>query len=264
MMNAVLKTVGSAKAALLNKLRMRRLYRLAAADDETPFPAPDTACQEPNGLLAIGGRLSPRRLEQAYRQGVFPYFLPGQTPRWWSPDPRAVLFPADIEISTSLRRCIRQGRYRVTVDHCFREVVLACAAPRAYAKATWISAPVIDSYCRLHELGHAHSWEIWRDDRLVGGLYGVSFGAAFFGESMFSRASDASKVGLVHQARQLAARGFHFIDCQFPTPHLARMGAVAIPRREYLRRLERALAASPTQPISDAALLPAREDRVGP
>lgn len=242
MMSKLLQKAGSAKAALGRSLRLRRLPRLDARDDEQPFPPADSALTEPNGLLAYGGSLTPRRLEQAYRQGIFPYFQSDQPIQWWSPDPRAVLFPERIKVSTTLKRRIRQTTYSVSFNRRFREVVLACAAPRAKASGTWITRDIVDAYCQLHELGRAHSMEVWRGEELVGGLYGVSLGAAFFGESMFSRASDASKVGFVYQARQLGAWGFHFIDCQFPTPHLERMGISSLPRAEYLRRLQHAMA----------------------
>lgn len=201
------------------------------------FPDPSLALDEPNGLLAVGGDLSPERILSAYRQGIFPWFNPGDPILWWSPNPRAVVFPTQLHISKSLRKTLRKGVYRVTFDQCFREVMHACAAPRSYADGTWISADIIAGYSALHERGFAHSVEVWLDDELVGGLYGMALGKVFFGESMFSRANDASKVGFAHLVRQLCAWDFQLIDCQVANEHLSSLGAVAIAREEFQQML---------------------------
>lgn len=206
-------------------------------EDSSPdnFPALDNALSEPNGLLAVGGDLSPARLLRAYRRGIFPWFNDGQHILWWSPEPRAVLFPQQILVSRSLRKTLRQKRFVVTVDRAFEAVMHGCAAPRQHQDGTWISRAMLTAYTRLHELGFAHSIECWANERLAGGLYGVALGRIFFGESMFSRERDASKVALVHLCRADLA----MIDCQIPSEHLARMGAVTIPRRMFVALLER-------------------------
>jgi leucyl/phenylalanyl-tRNA--protein transferase len=205
------------------------------------FPPVNRA--SPEGLLAVGGDLSSERLLEAYRRGIFPWYNAGQPILWWSPDPRAVLFPERLHISHSLRKTLRRGLFRVTFDRAFREVMLACAAPRAQdpGGGTWITDEMVEAYCRLHRLGYAHSVEIRIGEELVGGLYGVALGGAFFGESMFSRETDASKVALVTLARTLQARGFRLIDCQLPTAHLESLGAEALPRRAFLSELGVAL-----------------------
>jgi leucyl/phenylalanyl-tRNA--protein transferase len=207
-----------------------------AGPDE--FPDPGRSLREPNGLLAVGGDLRPARLLAAYGRGIFPWFEEGQPVLWWCPDPRAVLFPDQIHVSRSLRRTLRRGALRLSWDRAFSRVVHACAAPRSRGAGTWITPDMLAAYTRLHRLGHAHSLECWQGEDLVGGLYGVAIGAVFFGESMFSRVTDASKVALV----ALAAAGFELIDCQVPNPHLTRMGAVEIPRREFLALIERGCA----------------------
>ena len=216
---------------------------LAPDDETTPLPDPETALSEPNGLLAIGASLSPRRLEAAYRAGVFPWFSPGEPILWWSPDPRAIITPAGLHISRSLRRALRRADYTVSLDRAFDAVVAGCAEPRPDQAGTWITRDMRAAYSRLHVHGLAHSIEVWRDAALIGGLYGVSLGGAFFGESMFSRASNASKIAMVWLIRQLQAWGFDFLDCQMPTGHLRRMGAETIPRKRFLL----ALAASQRQ-----------------
>lgn len=202
------------------------------------FPPLDTALTEPNGLLAAGGDLSPARILEAYRRGIFPWFGEGDPILWWSPDPRMVLYPQQIKISRSLGKALRRGDYEIRVDTAFRQVMEACAAPRDGQPGTWILDAMIDAYCVLARMGHAHSVETWRDGRLIGGLYGVSIGRAFFGESMFSRATDASKIALIHLARQLERWQFGPIDCQMRTAHLASLGAREISRACFSRQLE--------------------------
>jgi leucyl/phenylalanyl-tRNA--protein transferase len=201
--------------------------------DNYEFPDPANALTDPDGLLAVGGDLSPERIVAAYQQGIFPWFNPGDPILWWSPSPRTVIFPDQLHISRSLRKTLRHGIYRVTFDKCFRDVMKACAAPRDYADGTWISVEIIDGYCALHERGLAHSVEVWRGDELVGGLYGMALGRVFFGESMFSRADNASKVGFAHLVRQLCTWDFQLIDCQVANDHLFSLGAIEIPREEF-------------------------------
>lgn len=205
-------------------------------DDAPPdaFPDIDTALIEPNGLLAIGGDLSPARLMHAYRRGIFPWYSDGQPILWWSPDPRAVLFPGCMHVSRSLRKVIRQRRFKVTCNRAFDDVMGGCAEPRPGQQGTWITGGMKRAYLALHRLGHAHSLECWREGRLAGGIYGVAIGRVFFGESMFSRESNASKVALA----ELCSMGFKLIDCQIPNPHLARMGAEMIPRRQFAELLQ--------------------------
>lgn len=208
---------------------------LSATD---PFPDPATALREAGGLVAAGADLSPARLLAAYRCGIFPWFGPGEPILWWSPDPRMVLLPAAFKTSRSLARRLRRGDYAVRVDTAFEAVMRACAEPRPGQRGTWIVEPMIRAYGRLHALGHAHSVEAWLDGELVGGLYGVAIGRMFYGESMFSRASDASKVALAHLARQLTRWDYGLIDCQMETAHLASLGAAPIARDEFMARLE--------------------------
>lgn len=210
--------------------------------EETLFPPPEQALTQPNGLVAIGGSLSERRLLAAYRRGIFPWYEEGQPVLWWSPDPRGVLFPEHLRVRRSLRKRMRSSGFSVTLDTAFEEVITACAAPRGTDTGTWITKDMHDAYCHLHECGLAHSVEVWHHFRLVGGLYGVSLGHAFFGESMFSRERDASKIALVHLSRQLQNWGFDFLDCQILSPHLASLGAMERPRRSFLADLEAALA----------------------
>ncbi|MEW6330302.1 MAG: leucyl/phenylalanyl-tRNA--protein transferase [Pseudomonadota bacterium] len=210
----------------------------------TDLRFPPAALASPEGLLAVGGDLRAERLLEAYRHGIFPWYNPGQPILWWSPDPRAVLFPEKLRVSRSLGKTLRRRIFEVTLDTAFREVMQHCAAPRneGPGHATWITPEMIEAYCVLHQRGLAHSVEARRDGKLVGGLYGVALGSAFFGESMFSREADASKTAFVQLVRQLALWGFDFIDCQLPSAHLASLGAETIRRGEFLERLERALA----------------------
>lgn len=209
---------------------------LRAAD---PFPPVDEALLEPNGLLAAGADLSPQRLLDAYARGIFPWFNPGEPILWWSPDPRMVLFPHEFRLARSLRKRLRRIDYEVGIDTAFREVVLACAGPRSGQGGTWITPQMVDAYVRLHTLGHAHSVETWINGELVGGLYGVAIGRVFFGESMFTRATDASKIAFAHLVAQLTAWGYGLIDCQMSTRHLASLGAREIPRSEFTALLAR-------------------------
>ncbi|OKA28046.1 leucyl/phenylalanyl-tRNA--protein transferase [Pseudomonas versuta] len=206
--------------------------------DTLTFPPLNKAMREPNGLLAAGGDLSADRLIQAYRHGCFPWFSEGQPILWWSPDPRTVLLPEELHVSRSLGKLLRQQRYQVSFDRDFASVIQACAAPRSYAEGTWITDEMQNAYIELHARGFAHSVEIWDNGELVGGLYGLAMGQLFFGESMFSRADNASKFGFATLVRHLQAWGFVLIDCQMPTGHLESLGARSIPRQqfaEYLR-----------------------------
>lgn len=201
------------------------------------FPAASEALEEPNGLVAAGGDLQPRRLLSAYPLGIFPWYEEGQPILWWSPNPRAVLHPERLRVSRSLRRSIARRGYEVTIDTAFEAVVAGCAAARRYGGSTWITAEMASAYGRLHELGWAHSFETRLDGRLVGGLYGVAIGRVFFGESMFTRATDASKVALAHAVDFLRSRNFALIDCQVASEHLASLGAECIPRPQFLEYL---------------------------
>lgn len=216
-----------------------RLTWLDPRDDSQPFPHPERALCGPHGLLAAGGSLSPRRLLRAYQLGIFPWYSPGEPILWWSPDPRMILLPERIQISRSLRKTLRKGLFSMVADQDFAATIAACAAPRGSDTSTWITPEMHRAYCRLHRLGHAHSIEIRHQEALVGGLYGVAVGRIFYGESMFSLMSDASKVALVALAIQLKRWGFTLIDCQLYTAHLARMGAIEIPRSIFLELLQR-------------------------
>jgi leucyl/phenylalanyl-tRNA--protein transferase len=212
-----------------------------------PFPPVDAALSEPNGLLAAGGDLTPARLLDAYRRGIFPWSADDEPILWWCPDPRMVMFVDELHVSRSLRKRLRSGMFTVTADRAFDDVMAGCAEPRADADGTWITPTITAAYGGLYRLGHAHSIETWRGDALVGGLYGVSIGRVFFGESMFARESDASKVALAHLARQLQRWHFELIDCQMSTGHLASLVARGIPRREITRRI-RVLGPRPAVP----------------
>jgi leucyl/phenylalanyl-tRNA---protein transferase len=213
------------------------IFRLV---DEPIFPPPDYA--DPSGLLAVGGDLSKERLLEAYRLGVFPWYSDDQPILWWSPDPRLVLDLKDFIISRSLRKTLKKGVFQVTFDHAFEAVIQACAAmPRATQSGTWITAEMQEAYIDLHGLGYAHSVESWFGGKLAGGLYGVSLGKAFFGESMFHLKTDASKVALATLVETLKSWDFHFIDSQMTTEHMLRLGAKELPRRIFLKRLQSAL-----------------------
>jgi leucyl/phenylalanyl-tRNA--protein transferase len=206
-------------------------------DPEQSFPPVHRALREPNGLLAAGADLSVPRLLTAYRHGIFPWYSEGQPILWWSPDPRMVLVPRELEISRSLRKRLRKHDCDVRADTCFADVMRACAEPRTGQAGTWITPDMLAAYVDLHASGHAHSIETWIDGELAGGLYGVALGSVFFGESMFTRATDASKIALAHLARQLDLWNFGLIDCQMVTPHLASLGAREIPRKDFMRAL---------------------------
>jgi leucyl/phenylalanyl-tRNA---protein transferase len=217
------------------------MFRLGRNPRDLSFPPVELA--SPEGLLAVGGDLRPERLLEAYRHGIFPWYNEDQPILWWAPDPRAVLFPDKLHISRSLKRSLRPGHFTVTFDTCFREVMIQCAGPRPqYPEGgTWITPTMVEAYTALHELGYGHSVETWQDGTLVGGLYGVAIGGAFFAESMFTRQSDASKVALVSLVRQLQTWGFHLMDCQQSSPHVMALGTEEIPRRDFLDQLAAAL-----------------------
>ncbi|MGZ5225497.1 MAG: leucyl/phenylalanyl-tRNA--protein transferase [Burkholderiales bacterium] len=206
-------------------------------DPEQSFPPVHRALREPNGLFAAGADLSVPRLLTAYRHGIFPWYSEGQPILWWSPDPRMLLVPRELAISRSLRKRLRKHDCDVRADTCFTSVMRACAEPRAGQSGTWITEDMLAAYADLHASGHAHSIETWIDGELAGGLYGVALGSIFFGESMFTRATDASKIALAHLARQLERWNFGLIDCQMATPHLASMGAREIRRKDFMRAL---------------------------
>lgn len=211
------------------------------------FPLPDHALNEPNGLIAAGGELNPLWLLAAYRRGIFPWYMPGEPILWWNPDPRMVLFPHELHVGRSLAKVMRNRPYTVRFDTVFPEVMQACAEPRTDAIGTWISSEIIDGYCALHREGYAHSIETWIDGELAGGLYGVALGGVFYGESMFARRPDASKIAFAHLVLWLQGNGFSLIDCQMQTEHLARFGGREIPRHEFCDRLAQ-LVAQPRVP----------------
>jgi leucyl/phenylalanyl-tRNA--protein transferase len=193
------------------------------------------------GLLAVGGDLSPERLLAAYREGIFPWYSEGEPLLWWSPDPRFVLFPRELRISRSMRQFLKKGFLRITFDHAFRSVIAACRKPRPGQDDTWITQEMQEAYIALHDLGYAHSVEVWQEESLVGGLYGVSLGHAFFGESMFSIRANASKAALITLVSGQQELHFNLIDCQVETPHLGSLGARFIPRREFRAHLKESL-----------------------
>jgi leucyl/phenylalanyl-tRNA--protein transferase len=210
---------------------------LAPDDPIDSFPPVSAALTEPNGLLAAGGDLRPERLIFAYARGIFPWYSPGQQILWWSPDPREVLMPAEFHRSHSLRRELQRDPPEMTVDADFAAVIDACAAPRGASPGTWITTAMRDAYIALHRLGHAHSIEAWREDELIGGVYGVRLGGVFFGESMFSAATNGSKMALSHLCDWAQTQGIRMIDCQFANPHLRSLGSRALPRTIFLENL---------------------------
>jgi leucyl/phenylalanyl-tRNA--protein transferase len=207
-------------------------------DATDSFPPLEYALSEPNGLIAIGGDLRPERLLQAYRSGIFPWFNDGQPIMWWSPDPRMVLYPTDFHASRSLRKSVKKNLYRISFDQAFSTVIHQCSQPRPYARDTWITDSMKEAYLQLHLLGHAHSVEIWSDKKLVGGLYGIAIGKAFFGESMFSLATDVSKMAFLALSRFATEQGFEMIDCQVYSEHLQTLGAHKISREKFSRKLQ--------------------------
>ena len=219
----------------------------------TPFPPVDQALDEPSGLLAAGADLTPRRLLDAYRHGIFPWYSEGQPILWWSTNPRMVLFTDELHVGESLRKVLRKKPFEVRINTAFRTVMEQCAAPRAASRAghagTWIMPEMIDAYERLHYLGHAHSIESWQNGELVGGLYGVQIGRMFFGESMFTHVSNASKAALVHLVQRLRPAGFPMIDCQQETAHLASLGARHVSRADFATRIA-ALVQMPAAPFA--------------
>ena len=219
-------------------------YDLSGTSPDMPFPDPSLAETEPDGLLAMGGDLHTRRLLAAYRAGIFPWFSEEQPILWWSPDPRTVLLPSQLHISRSLRRHMRQTDLRITFNTAFEQVIQACSAPREDHTGTWLTPEMVQAYIRLHAEGFGHSVEVWEDSRLVGGLYGVALGQVFFGESMFSRQSNASKVALVALCRTMTRHGLELLDCQVFSAHLASLGAVMMPRQDFLHSLARLIPAA--------------------
>jgi leucyl/phenylalanyl-tRNA--protein transferase len=215
-----------------------QLHWLSTDDAADSFPDPQLALKDPNGLLAVGGDLSVARLIAAYRQGIFPWYDDGQPILWWSPDPRAVLFPRELHVSRSLRRTIRRNRFSVSIDTDFPGVISGCARSRTET-GTWITTEMSAAYQNLFDAGHAHAAEVWLDGELVGGLYGVNIGRVFFGESMFSRSTDASKIALVKLVSVCLELGIELIDCQIASAHLASLGSRQIPRHEFSRLLQR-------------------------
>ncbi|MCM2311282.1 MAG: leucyl/phenylalanyl-tRNA--protein transferase [Steroidobacteraceae bacterium] len=215
--------------------------RLQRSDPPTAFPPVESALTEPDGLLCYGGDLSAARLLEAYRRGIFPWFSAGQPILWWSPDPRTVLYPTEFKLSRSLAKVIRNRGYVVTLDRAFGRVMEHCADPTLRPEGTWISPQMHAAYQGLHELGFAHSFETWDGDRLVGGLYGVSLGGVYFGESMFSLERDASKVALHALVQRMLERGGRLIDCQVASAHLESLGARSIPRRQFVREIADAI-----------------------
>ncbi|MGS2716661.1 leucyl/phenylalanyl-tRNA--protein transferase [Eionea flava] len=210
------------------------MLQLTWLDPNTPkFPNTQTALAEPNGLLAAGGQLSPEWLLKAYSQGIFPWFNEGEPILWWSPSPRTFLFIDQLHISRSLQKAIRKSTFTISFDRAFEEVMLACSEPRGEEPGTWISEEMIEAYTHLHQLGHAHSIEVWEDNTLVGGLYGIAQGRMFFGESMFSRRSNSSKIALFHLVEQLKQWHYVGIDCQVHNNHLASLGAKEISRQAF-------------------------------
>jgi len=224
---------------------------------EDPFPPVERALRDPNGLLAAGGDLSAARLLDAYAGGIFPWFGDDDPLLWWSPDPRMVLLARELHVSRSLRRVIRSGRFAITLDTAFADVMAGCSEPRADHDGTWITAEMKVAYRELEALGYAHSVEAWSGGELVGGLYGVALGRMFYGESMFSRQRDASKAALVYLVRQLERWGFEMVDCQMSTSHLASLGAHDIPRAEFLKAVQRLtrLPGVPSPWVLDADLM---------
>jgi leucyl/phenylalanyl-tRNA--protein transferase len=213
---------------------------ISPGDPPDAFPAITQALRSPNGLLAAGGDLSAERLLHAYEHGIFPWFDSGQPILWWSPDPRCVLLPANLHLSRRFRRSLKNASFGVSFNEAFGNVIIACGGKRDGHTGTWITPEMIDAYSRLHTLGWAHSVEVWLEGELVGGIYGVAIGRAFFGESMFSHVTNASKIAVLALCRQLIAHDFAILDCQVPSPHLMSFGAIHMPRIEFASLLKAA------------------------
>jgi leucyl/phenylalanyl-tRNA--protein transferase len=210
-------------------------------EPDAPFPPSSEALDEPNGLLAGGGDLSPQRLLNAYRRGIFPWYSEESPILWWSPAPRCVIYPLNVYSSSRTRRRFNTGRYRLSVNQAFPEVIRACAEPRPGDNGTWITPGMEQAYIDLHGMGHAHSLEVWTEGKLVGGIYGIAIGSAFFGESMFSGHTDGSKIALIALCKLLTRARIGLLDCQVSNPHLIRMGAVEIDRETFESELSRAV-----------------------
>lgn len=214
-------------------------------DNDDRFPDVELALTDPDGLLAVGGELSTARLINAYRSGIFPWYEEDQPVLWWSPNPRCVLYPDQIHISRSLKKTLRKTQFKVTFDTAFSDVIAHCADLRVDQEGTWITDDIMEAFQQLHALGIAHSIEVWELDNesplLVGGLYGIAMGKVFFGESMFSRRTDASKIALTHLCQQLQAWGFNLIDCQVHNNHLQSLGTAMLPRNEFITHLQSAI-----------------------
>ena len=237
------------------------LHWISNASPADAFPPVSDALREPDGLLAAGGDLSEERLICAYRHGIFPWYDSGQPILWWSPDPRCVLYPQNLHVSRRLQRGLRQSDRHVTFNRRFDDVLAACAAPRRTQRGTWITTEMSAAYRRLHRRGWAHSVEVWDEDRLIGGVYGLAIGAVFFGESMFSSEADASKLALLALCQVMVRHGFTLLDCQVASPHLFSMGAELIPRPEFVALLARHSVARrfgdwPPERLAAAALAP--------
>lgn len=227
------------------------IFWIDREDAADSFPPPSQALREPNGLLAAGGDVVPERLLAAYPRGIFPWYNEGQPVLWWSPDPRAVLLPGEIRVNRSLRKRLRNAGFEISLDTAFEDVIDACARierPSQPEPGTWITSDMRETFLALHERGYAHSVEAWRDGELAGGLYGIAIGRVFFGESMFSRITDASKVALVWLCRQLQAWDFPILDCQVESAHMRRLGALEIPRSRFLEILDRHCRRPPPRP----------------
>jgi leucyl/phenylalanyl-tRNA--protein transferase len=217
---------------------MRRPYWIPHNASPDDFPPLEQALKHPDGLLAVGGDLTSNRIITAYRLGIFPWYNDDEPILWWTPSQRMILFPEHLKVSRSLRKSIRKGKFTVTIDQNFRKVIKECAAPRCHQDGTWITNDMQEAYSQLHEYGFAHSVESWYEGHLVGGLYGIALGKVFFGESMFSRMTDASKIAFVHFVSQLQRWDYQLIDCQVQSKHLQSLGAEEIPRQQYRALLD--------------------------
>lgn len=242
-----------------------RLYWLDPNQPDGAFPDPALALDEPNGLLAMGGDLSPERLLRAYDLGIFPWYNPDEAILWWSPDPRTVFPTAGLRISRRFQRTLARCDYAVTLDRDFDGVIATCAGLREQAEGTWLGPEMRTAYTRLHAMGHAHSIEVWRRGQLIGGLYGIARGAVFFGESMFSRERDASKIALAWLCRQLQVWGYEWLDGQVGSPHLYRMGAIDLPRAKFRQAIENApRPGTPDAPWHFDIAAPAPDEHLAP